>query len=518
MLSPAPQALSTIRAEGKTERIVLLKEFVKSIPRELTSPFRSVKGFNKTLLVAFIILNSIVVLNACLHDPSVGYDGHEHLKYIEALAKMRLPTSTETIEFFSPPLPYVMPAFVLATGAKDFWWPAKVGQLVNALLSIALTFYLLKLCDFLSLAPHLKTAALLFLGLLPVYYKSFAFVRGEPLVAFLAVFIIHQALIIFVSRRWAWWNVIVLGVAMGLLVLSRQWGFLLFPALMVWVAWLAFTDRKARSHCLKALLTALAISFVVGGWFYLGLLKRYGVVTAFNRQPAPAFSLANQPARFYLGLGADEAGAAKLFTDPVRSAFPNQLLPIFYSEVWGDYWQYFVVSGFDSRTGEAISGGELEGLLSQKPPLAWLVTNRFRINSYLGRVNLVSLLPTALALLAIFFCVMQWIRDMRRGENTERARAFGLVILCLVTSVAGYLWFLIMYPNAGKGDTIKATYLLHAFPLVALMVAMLLAVIRERKRLVYQLVMLLLIAVWLHNLPAMVTHYISWPGLHVLSR
>src|SRR6266550_9324002 len=153
--------------------------------KELTSPFRSVKGLNKPLLVVFLSLNSFVMLNACLHDPFVGYDVGEHLKYIETLAKMRLPTVTDTAEFYSPPLPYVLPALVAGAGAKDLWWPTKVGQLLNVLLSLALTFYLLKICDFFSATnPHLKTTTLLFLGLLPVYYKSFAFVRGEPFVAF----------------------------------------------------------------------------------------------------------------------------------------------------------------------------------------------------------------------------------------------------------------------------------------------------------------------------------------------
>ncbi len=248
------------------------------------------------------------------------------------------------------------------------------------------------------------------------------------------------------------------------------------------------------------------------------MLKRYGTITAFNRQPAQTFALSNQPAEFYFGLGAGESGAGKLFTDPVRSAFPNQLLPVFYSEVWGDYWQYFVVSGFDSRTGEAISGGELERLLAQEPPFPWLVTNRFQINSYLGRVNLVSLFPTALALAAIFFAVMQIIRELRRAEDTERAKGLLLIMLFVATSLAGYFWFLIMYPNPDKGDTIKATYLLQIFPLIGLLVGILLQAIREKRKLIYQMVMLLLIAVWLHNLPAMLTHYISWPGLHVLSR
>src|SRR6267143_3994409 len=126
--------------------------FTINLLAELTSPFRSVKGLHKPLLVVFLSLNSLVTLNACLHDPFVGYDVGEHLKYIETLAKLRLPTVADTAEFYSPPLPYVLPALVVAAGAKDLWWPAKFGQLLNVLLSLALTFYLLKICDFFAVA------------------------------------------------------------------------------------------------------------------------------------------------------------------------------------------------------------------------------------------------------------------------------------------------------------------------------------------------------------------------------
>jgi hypothetical protein len=41
-------------------------------------------------------------------------------------------------------------------------------------------------------------------------------------------------------------------------------------------------------------------------------------------------------------------------------------------------------------------------------------------------------------------------------------------------SVVGYLWFLIRYPSPNKGDTIKATYLLHIMPIVGICVGLLL--------------------------------------------
>jgi hypothetical protein len=54
----------------------------------------------KPLIVVFISLNSLVLVNACLHDPFVGYDVGEHLKYVETLGKMQLPTAAETAEFY----------------------------------------------------------------------------------------------------------------------------------------------------------------------------------------------------------------------------------------------------------------------------------------------------------------------------------------------------------------------------------------------------------------------------------
>src|SRR5262249_54013988 len=141
-------------------------------------------------------------------------------------------------------------------------------------------------------------------------------------------------------------NVPLLGITLGLLVLSRQMGFFLFPALIGWVGILALHEKQKRGRFCKALVIALSISFTVGAWFYLVLLKNYGSVTAFNRSARHSLTFSSQPGEFYFGLGTD-----KLFSDPLRPSFPNQFIPIFYSEMWGDYWEYFVVYGKDTRTG-----------------------------------------------------------------------------------------------------------------------------------------------------------------------
>lgn len=46
----------------------------------LLQPFRSGNGFDIGLILIFLLINGIVFVNACLHDPRIGYDGIEHLK------------------------------------------------------------------------------------------------------------------------------------------------------------------------------------------------------------------------------------------------------------------------------------------------------------------------------------------------------------------------------------------------------------------------------------------------------
>ena len=420
----------------------------------LAAPFRGEEGISPILLGLFMLLNGLVLTNACLHDPTIGYDSFEHLQYIKALGRLHLPSSVETSEFFSPPLPYVFPALLGWLGLAGSWWAAKSAQVLNVVCSVGLTFYLLKICDFVRpQSSHLKVTSLFLLALLPVYYKTFAFVRGEPFVVFFAALVVYQALLLFAKEN-SQGNVIVLGLILGLLMLSRQWGFLVFPALILWVGMLARKEQQKRKRFCRALMAVLSISFIVGAWFYLVLWKNYGSVTAFNRSPQPRVSFLNQPGEFYFGLGTD-----KLFSEPLRPSLPNQFIPVFYSEIWGDYWEYFVVYGKDTGTGRFVNGWEMGGLVQRKPPPRWLETNRHEIAAYLGRVNLLALFPTMLGV-AGFVCggVHLW-RLMRHRQNTADTVALSLCTLVVVFSLLGYLWFVIRYPNLGKGDNIKATYL-----------------------------------------------------------
>lgn len=462
--------------------------------------------------IALVLINGLALWNAWLHNPLIGYDAADHLRYAEALAEGRLVGPEDSHEFFSPPLPYVVPALAMAVLGLDLHAAAKCAQWFQWLLSIGLTLGLAMIARRGRGSGAL--AALVFLGLLPVYYKSFAFVRGEPYVAFFTVVIV--GLVVSMSRPGGMTGgrATLLGVGMGLGALSRQWAILLFPAVLAWFV-LAWHHAPAdRRRILKAAVVAFAVTALVGGWFYVTLLARFGSITAFNRPQATASAASTVS----FGIGRDAlVGERSLFRRPVRPSFENQLLPILYAETWGDYWGYFVVYGIDRRDGAVLSGLALDRAMGQSGPPAWLDTNIVEMSRHLGRVNLVSLIPTAIGLLAFLAVMVTWSRS-KRVQRAGHARAPApavtvavaverFVALGILTTLAGYLWFVRSYPSFGGGDTVKATYILQIFPLVALLVGGLARRIESRSRRGYWLLLGALCLIALHNLRVMISQY-----------
>jgi 4-amino-4-deoxy-L-arabinose transferase-like glycosyltransferase len=470
---------------------------------KLASPFLNKGRLNTVLLVAFLVINGLVLVNAVLHDPTVEYDASDHLAIIKYVASnAEWPTAKQTNEFFSPPLPYLLPAFVLRMHLFDANGAFKFAQLINVGLSFFLTFFLLKICDRLDANnAWLKFMALALLGILPVYYRTFAFVRGEPYVATFAVLSTYQALHLFSAQK-KLVPALILGVELGLLILSRQWGFFLFPAIGIIAALLDWKER--HFVFIGWTMVSFFIAFVVGGWFYLLLLRQYGTASAFNKTPAASFSFSNQPLTFYIGMG-----DGLLFRDPIRPAFVNQFFPIFYADTWGDYWMYFTVYGRDKRNGELLSGVSLLNAAQTNPLPSWLETNYLSIGNYLGRLNLLALLPSLLLLAGFVFGLVSMFRLRGSCLQSESEAAQALLSLIVLLSFLGYAWFLIRYPALDTGNTIKASYLIQVFPLIAVLGAYLLKRMGERWYYLECAASVVLVLIFVFNFPAFITHFIG---------
>ena len=450
-------------------------------------------------LLVFILIQAVLSFDVVFHDPTVGYDAPSHLRYLATLAQFKLPDRHQTVEFFSPPLPYAIPALVKAIGGVSLWWAAKAGQLMNLIFSIGLCWCVLKICDELDAGSvRLQFWSLALLAIVPVYYKSFSMVRGEPLLALMVVASVYWTLRAYrnVPRRVT--DFAILGVMLGLAILSRQWAFLIFPALAAFALLLPAANLKGHLLNLQPLLISFALAAIVGGWFYLSLDLRFGSFATFSRKAGP-LSLSNQPERFYSGLGLDS-----LFSDPIRPAYANEFIPSFYSEFWGDYQCYFVVYG---RYGAEpfLSGRHLKEALDREPSPFGFRTNRYTIAASLGRAQALAMVPSLVFLggLMMGACAVVGIGGDHRG--------WGLVAMVVVSSLLGYLAFVIRFPKLGSGDIIKATYMLQVVPLLAILGARFVLAVETRWPRLFLVLAGLLTLSGILNAPFLFTRYVTTP-------
>ena len=231
--------------EGMRRALTTIRRLLWAIFHASQRPFM-VNGHRDTpLLLLFLLINVLMSINVVLHHPMIGYDAVAHLRYVQALAEFRLPTAADTKEFFLPPLPYVLGAIAhhfiapwcTAAGIGEGWGitaippclvvAGKVAQLQNIPLSLGTTWGLVAISHL--FAPNdvgYKRVVLGALGMLPVYYKTFAFVRGEPFLVCITVLVLLFTLRLLLNRPTSnrWRYILLLGAMLGLLLLSRQWG------------------------------------------------------------------------------------------------------------------------------------------------------------------------------------------------------------------------------------------------------------------------------------------------------
>ncbi len=445
------------------------------------------QNLKRIILILAIVINSLVAINSFLHNPFVGYDSDAHLDYVSILT-FRLPADREdSKEYYSPPLPYFLPSLVFRFCPSNTIackiTAGKFAQGINLILSIIITIFLIKIADLIKPQnQYFKITTLILFGLFTVYYKTFSQVRGEPYLAFFEVLSIYLGLkLARTPEAVRLKNGLLLGVCLGGLGLSRQWGFLLFPAIACIVPLIFIQNRVGGLKSGKAILLSFFIAFMISGWFYIHLKNTHGSFTAFNIEPRP-FSLSNQPPSFYRSTGIENF---LLFRSPTRRTFDNKFIPIFYSDTWGDYWGYFTF----------VRDG-----LGYKP-------NQTKINPYLGNVNLVSLLPSLILLAGMVLGLRALLRSLNPQTSSFESQALGLLFLIVFISLTGYLWFLIKYPLLPQGVTIKATYMIQIFMVLPFLGALFLEKIRVAKSRIYFLCIVLTLLVFIHNLPAMITNY-----------
>jgi hypothetical protein len=307
----------------------------------------------------------------------------------------------------------------------------------------------------------------------PVYYKTLAFMRGEQFVTLFTLLVIYELMrTLSESYQPSWWDVVKIGFGVGLMLLSRQWAGFVIMAIGAWVVLLLIRRGRDAIPFARMSLIAAIIGAVIGGGFYLSLYIRYGSFFSFNRTPKESLTV---PADFFTGLG-----DGKLFTSPYGLAFPGQFIPKFYTEIWGDYEGYFFLPHDVPVTPDLLA--------------------------YVGRVNAFALIPSAIFLLSLILGLTYFVRFLIRYEPV--VAGYALVFTVIAVSCVGYLWFVVGYPNI-TGDTIKATYTLQIFPLLAILGGELLIRVNNRNVKLYQFILFLLALSFIHNIPVLFTRHIN---------
>lgn len=444
-----------------------------------------------TFFVTLSLISYVLIYNLFHYDPIQGYDGEAHHAYVQNFlnlyvpGKTNQPSSNFTYEFFSPPLPYMFPSFInetckfLSSSENYLEYCQDLYGFINilfvSLLFISLLLIYLQIIKKLFRNNTLlNPTVLLLIGLFSANYKAISMIRGEVYIVFLNSFLIYRLLVLFeMSFRYSKKDIAYFGITIGLLALSRQWAFLLFPAYFIIYF---FVQDKFKYIYAKFILSAFFIGFVISGWFYISLFIEYGSFTTFNQDPT-SFKLGNQPLTFYIPYSED---VGMVFTKPIRPYFENQFLPILYSDLWGDYWGYF------SFTSRSLDVGR----------------NQMAIGDYLARVNIVSLVPT--------FLLFAGLKNSSKSFSNKLKTGFDLINIYVVFSIAicffGYLWFQISFPE-GNGDTNKATYILQIFHLLGLSAVIYLEKLREQNSKIYRIVIASLLIVFIHNFSAMLSHF-----------
>ena len=504
----------------------------------LIEPFKQKNRIYKPLILLYLLINLVVLRNAVFHDPAIGYDAWAYYDYIEVLSEGRLPNSTETPEFFSPPLAFI-PAAIVRAGLEPFldtpalnppnesapistWLyhhffnslddfrnalAGKATQILNVIYSLITTFFVLKICSLIDPERgRFRFFALFLLGILTVYYRIFSFVRAEPLMIAVILVSFYQILSLARKKETARSDIFALALLSGFGMLTRQWFLSCLLTIFMGLAGIRWQQTKSLKQLLIASLVFITIVFFIASPFYLHLQFSEGSVAAFN-QPFIGVRLLPDWTYYF------EPGLEKVFSDPVRSSLGVRFLPMLYSDTWGDYWAYFAVWGRDTRTNRLVYGIPLDSSVLSPEELtstkSFLDTNRFEINSYLARVNIVSIVPTLVLLGGMgfgFVATWRWIFHRREPADPWRVIVTTYISLSLII----YLGFLIFFTYDTPG-TIKAGYVLHIFPFLAILAADFLIRLEKPLGKAFPVLLAILGLVALHNFPVLLSRQLIWP-------
>jgi Flp pilus assembly protein TadD len=292
----------------------------------------------KMILVVLAAVWALLFLHNFPSVPAAaGFDGPQHLDYVSYIQEhQRLPEAREGWEMFQPPLYYVMCAKLLDLGRWKAFEPSGMmllrflGLAIGAV-NLALIFTGLSL-----LFPgdwKKPLAGLVLAAFLPAQIYLLHYTTNETLSALFVSGALCLGLHLLRARQpwWGWHGV--LGIVLGLALLSKASALLAVPALLGALAVkLMLRRERAPRVWLGAIGAPLLICLLIGGWHYLKLWREYGHPFIGNWDPKVA-------GLWWQAKGFHTPGYYLSFGDALTRPFCSGLHSFwdaFHTTLWGD--------------------------------------------------------------------------------------------------------------------------------------------------------------------------------------
>ena len=222
--------------------------------------FLTASSLRWALLAAWVVLG---INNFGKLPVPHGFDASDHVAYVRhILEKGRLPLASDGWEMFQPPLFYSISALLSPVCG---WFDGSLERglrlipLLCGALQIEITYRILK-----SSFPddaRLQSIGLLVGSVLPVNLYMAQAVGNEGLFALLASALLLQCVRMLRAPAASGRAVIVLGILLGLALLTKATGWLLVPIAV-------FVAHRSGRRRIQACLATVCLAMAVCGWYY----------------------------------------------------------------------------------------------------------------------------------------------------------------------------------------------------------------------------------------------------------
>ena len=405
--------------------------------------------FEKNIIKIVIIFSTSVLLyNLFNYDQKNSYDYELIYWYVQGLP-YQIPTIEQNPIYYHPPLPYFFSSIV--DSACDYYLKSDnlvicdnlwhiASQAFQILLMLGMVYFYFKTFLIIfgkEISVYLKTFFLILLLIQTVNYKAFSMIRAEPYLAFLSSILVFRLVRMLRENSIDYRGSIQVGLICGLMILTKQTAFGIFLGATIFLFLINKSEKISIQNIVANSFVVIIVCLLVGGWFYLDQMNRYDSVASIPREKAE-FNLNNHKTEYYFGLGLES-----LFSAPTKYNFDVKMLPILYSDTWGDYWGYY---SYDRKNFDD------EIYMEQ-------------INNKLSIINLKALLPASILIFGLVFT----LKNIIKQEKFENEFKFdSLLLLISITSISflSYLYFLIIYPYLTDGsynlhgDGLKGVYII----------------------------------------------------------